>query len=520
MTRREFAALIASTGVFLVGSSANAQSNRPVQKQVKATLAIVGGSLIDGQSAQPVSDSVVLVDGKQIVAVGTRATLKVPSGAKVINASGRTVMPGLFNTHVHLDFLGHADYVVWHRAHTPYDPKSDEISVAAAKQLLMGGVTTAVDLGGLPATVVKIRDSIKRGEIVGPRLLVSCGWIWTASPEVEAANHRGMFSKDHPDYLFNVHTPEQARAAVLRTIELGADIIKVSAGEAGDAKLGLGAEELKVIAEEAHKRHLLVTGHSHGDEDTISRIEHGQDGIEHTSFNVDNPNVIRAFVAHNTVVDPTTMTGQAGRDALESPEWRNDPRARALTPPGLWEEVRSSIADPASVPYWRGAFREGASERSAHMMKGNRLRNPCLIDRTIVPTMAHGQQGREATHCGRFHSERDDSGRVLSEAQHCGHHVRLLAAHSKEQAQIGGDRRGNTAQGRIRIGAGQWAAHRKFVGIRRSRPAAADSGRRGVIRCSGWGWRPRSTQRWNPWTCARASTDCTEPCAISLGKTR
>ena len=77
----------------------------------------------------------------------------------------------------------------------------------------------------------------------------------------------------------------------------------------------------------------------------------------------------------------------------------------------------------------------------------NRLRNPCLIDRTIVPTMAHGQQGREATHCGRFHSERDDSGRVLSEAQHCGHHVRLLAAHSKEQAQIGGDRRGNTAQG-------------------------------------------------------------------------
>jgi imidazolonepropionase-like amidohydrolase len=370
MTLRGCVALVVSTGVFLVGSLAGAQSNRTAaQKQVKATLAIVGGSLIDGQNAQPVSDSVILINNKEIVAVGTRGALKVPAGAKVINAAGRTVMPGMFNTHVHLDFLGHADYVVWHKAHTPYDPKSYEISVAAAKQLLMGGVTTALELCGLPETVVKIRDSIKKGDIVGPRLLVSCGWIWTASPEVEAANHRGMFSKDHPDYLFNVHTPEQARAAVLRTIELGADIIKVSAGEAGDAKQGLGAEEMKVIAEEAHKKNLLVTGHSHGDQDTIMRVENGQDGIEHVSFNVDNPEVIRAILAHNAIVDPTTMTGQAGRDALESADWRNDARARALTPPALWEEVRASIADPASVPYWRGAFREGAYERQAHMMK-------------------------------------------------------------------------------------------------------------------------------------------------------
>jgi imidazolonepropionase-like amidohydrolase len=63
------------------------------------------------------------------------------------------------------------------------------------------------------------------------------------------------------------------------------------------------------------------------------------------------------------------MTGQAGRDALESKDWREDARARALTPPALWEEVRASIADPASVPYWRGALREGSTERQAHTMK-------------------------------------------------------------------------------------------------------------------------------------------------------
>jgi imidazolonepropionase-like amidohydrolase len=278
-------------------------------------------------------------------------------------------MPGLFNTHVHLDFLGHADYVEWHKAHSPYDPKSDAISLAAAKQLLMGGVTTAVDLGGLPELLVRIRDGINRGEIVGPRLLVSCGWIWTATPEVEAANHRGMFSKDHPNYLFNVHSPEEARAAALKTIELGADIIKVSAGEAGGAAQGLSPAAVKVIAEEAHRKHLLVTGHSHGDEDTLARIANGQDGIEHTSFNVDNPEVIRGFLAHNTVVDPTPITQMAGREAVDWPAWRDDPRARLLTPAGLWAEVRASIDDPTHVPYFRGAFQPGSFDRQAHTVK-------------------------------------------------------------------------------------------------------------------------------------------------------
>lgn len=76
---------------------------------------------------------------------------------------------------------------------------------------------------------------------------------------------------------------------------------------------------------------------------------------------------------------------------------------------------------------------------------------PVLIEGPIVSTMAHGQQGREATHRRRACSKRDDSGRVLSEAQPCGHDVRLLAAHSKDQAQIGGDRRGSIAHGGITL---------------------------------------------------------------------
>ena len=76
----------------------------------KATLAIVGGMLIDGHEGPPVHHAVILVDGNTIVAVGTRDTLKIPPGTKVLDASGMTVMPGLIDTHVHLDTIGHTDY--------------------------------------------------------------------------------------------------------------------------------------------------------------------------------------------------------------------------------------------------------------------------------------------------------------------------------------------------------------------------------------------------------------------------
>src|SRR5437879_670930 len=110
---RSAATLAAMTlGFSITASSLAAQGSR-APADTKATTAIVGGYLIDGQDHPPVPDSVVLIKGKQIVAVGTRSTVKVPAGAKVINAAGYTVMPGLFNTHVHLDFLGHADYVEW-----------------------------------------------------------------------------------------------------------------------------------------------------------------------------------------------------------------------------------------------------------------------------------------------------------------------------------------------------------------------------------------------------------------------
>src|SRR5262245_58264260 len=111
----------------------------------KATLAIVGGMLIDGHEGPPVPHALILVDGTRIVAVGTTDTLKVPPGAKVLDASGMTVMPGLIDAHVHLDTIGHTDYQYWHQT---YKSRIQDIYEIAARQLLLYGVTTALDLGG------------------------------------------------------------------------------------------------------------------------------------------------------------------------------------------------------------------------------------------------------------------------------------------------------------------------------------------------------------------------------------
>src|SRR5918996_1315235 len=113
-TMRFASAMTIATLVALGSTDARAQIASDPQPP-KATLAVVGGLLVDGHEGAPIYNSIVLVDDKTIVAVGTADALKVPPGARVIDASGRTVMPGIIDRHVHLDLLGHGDYKEWHQ---------------------------------------------------------------------------------------------------------------------------------------------------------------------------------------------------------------------------------------------------------------------------------------------------------------------------------------------------------------------------------------------------------------------
>jgi imidazolonepropionase-like amidohydrolase len=308
----------------------------------KATLAIVGGLLIDGHEGPPQPQSIVLIDGNRIVAIGTRDTLKVPAGARVIDASGMTVMPGLIDAHVHMDIIGHTNYAYWHRT---YLPRYEEIIATSARQLIVNGVTTAVDLSGQPEALIAVRKKIDSGDLPGPRMKVSMGWISNWPDAQWESHHRKTFT-------WNVHTTEEARAAARKVIDLGADIIKVHGG--------LTREQLAAIADEAGKKGLRVTGHTGNREDLLMRVNNGQDAIEHLGLGsgatVDSE-VIAALRERRTYVVPTLIQSMIQINALEWPDWKDNQRARSTTPPDLWADILRSMSNPQRLNYFGGAAR-------------------------------------------------------------------------------------------------------------------------------------------------------------------
>src|ERR1700736_4544382 len=134
-------------------------------------IALVGGRLIDGFGGPPLANSVILIEGERIVAVGNTDNLKVPPDAEVISTEGLSILPGLWDCHVHTMLLGHSDYEHWDKTYPPR--LGPEIMPAAAHQLLMASVTSARDLGGPLKESLELRDRINRGEIPGPTLYVA-----------------------------------------------------------------------------------------------------------------------------------------------------------------------------------------------------------------------------------------------------------------------------------------------------------------------------------------------------------
>ncbi|MDX1380786.1 MAG: amidohydrolase family protein [Xanthomonadales bacterium] len=226
--------------------------------------ALVGGTLINGLGGQPVQDSVILVEGDTITAVGTVDTLPVPPGYEVISTEAMSVLPGLWDMHVHLDINGHADYAHWHP--TYMERFASEIMPASAVQLLLAGVTTARDLGGPLEPSLEVRDRIAAGEIPGPRLFVS-------GPFIQKEPYPGTEA-----YRWGVDGPRDAAAKVRRLAEAGVDVIKLIDQDE------MSLEEAQAVVDEAHRHGLKVVAHSHRPDEIRRGLEIGVDNFEHTGL--------------------------------------------------------------------------------------------------------------------------------------------------------------------------------------------------------------------------------------------
>jgi imidazolonepropionase-like amidohydrolase len=133
--------------------------------------ALVGGTLIDGYGGAPIRNSVILIDNERIQAVGQVGSLPIPPGTEIISTEGMSVLPGLWDMHVHTMLAGHSDYAHWDKT---YPPQLESVIMpASAKQLLLAGVTSARDLGGPLEASIHVRDAIRSGKIPGATLYVS-----------------------------------------------------------------------------------------------------------------------------------------------------------------------------------------------------------------------------------------------------------------------------------------------------------------------------------------------------------
>ncbi|HEY1271804.1 MAG TPA: amidohydrolase family protein [Terriglobales bacterium] len=204
------------------------------------SIAIVGGTVIDVRNGEPIQNSVVVVRGERIAAVGVAGKVDIPKDVRLIDAKGKWILPGLMDMHSHVSM--------------------DDSDMIPLGLYLANGVTTIRDPGGYVSISRLVKASVDSGKRIGPRLFF-CGNILDGMPPVVA------------QHSLVVDTPERARSAVNFLADQGVDCIKIYNN--------VKEPELKEIIATARARHLPVIGHVPRTIKTTHAVELGMQSLEH-----------------------------------------------------------------------------------------------------------------------------------------------------------------------------------------------------------------------------------------------
>ncbi|MEX2526254.1 MAG: amidohydrolase family protein [Gemmatimonadota bacterium] len=316
------AALVAAFGL--------APSPTPVLAQ--QPVAIVGATLIDGNGGEPVSDAVVVVEGERIVAVGPRASVQVPAGARTVDGSGRFLLPGFVDSNVHLSLYSGGETFV------RYEHRNADLTREAAQLHLKHGITTVRDSYGSLPPLVQVRDEIARGETVGPRMLVAgniVGWggPYTVTWNLTRPTGLTLWQEQMNDFLAQgsgeellTLTPEELRVAMDAYLDKGPDFIKYGGtGHTSNPDLiTFSPRQQRVIVEAAHARGLVAETHSTSVEGLLLSVQAGIDLIQHPEV-LDRritDELMDLIVERGVICGPlsNTITGRAWREYMEEKE--------------------------------------------------------------------------------------------------------------------------------------------------------------------------------------------------------
>lgn len=305
-------------------------------------LALVGGMLLDGYEVPPLHHAAILIEGNRITWVGRAVDAKIPKDAAIIDTRGRTMLPGLMDLHAHLMILGHGNYDRWF----PWIAKNgvERVMEISAKQLLHAGVTTAVDLSAPLKESLSVRGRIQRGEIPGPRMLMSGPWITQ-----QLANY-----PPEPVFQVKAETPEHASWETEKLAKSGVDVIKA---------YPMSRAHYAKLVEAAHKHGLKVHAHVYAEGQVRDALETGVDVLTHAGSAGTappySPELIRDIVnTGRPVVVTAAHRSWVFPDTVAFPERLQDPQLEKDFPPDIWGEVQDSFKNWHALPYFQRAERE------------------------------------------------------------------------------------------------------------------------------------------------------------------
>lgn len=247
-------------------------------------LVITADHMIDVISGKTVDYPAIFVDDGRITSIADAPTVRWGSDVKHIDMSGKTLLPGLIDMHVHLTSLAE---VGGYRSLAYTDSFWSAVGVANAKKTLKAGFTTVRNLGADGFQDVGLREAIDGGYISGPRVVTAGYAIGATGGHCDQGGLPPSMDRTSPAI---VNSPEEARTKVRWMHKYGAKVIKICA-TGGVFSLGdsvgaqqLSLEEMKAIADEAHMLGIKVAAHAHGDEGIRAAILAGIDTVEHCSL--------------------------------------------------------------------------------------------------------------------------------------------------------------------------------------------------------------------------------------------
>ena len=299
-----------------------------VWSQTAQVVAIRAGRLFDSNSGKESLRQVVIVQGERILEVGSEDQIKIPQGARVIDLTQATVLPGLIDGHSHIfDSLSNGQRV------TTTNEAWTLLAMKEAQTDLRAGFTTMRDCGthGEGYGDVDVRDAINRGLFDGPRLQVSTRGIGAAG-----TSYIGMPGINLTAGSVGIRGVEEGRAAVREQIHYGADWIKVfpvggySFNPAGEIffEPTFTLDELKAIVDEAHRHNRRLAAHAYGGEGLRNAILAGVDTIEHGQGLDDT--MVEMMVQKGIYYDPTGI--RYSLPSIEETDHRNTGGKYSIVP--------------------------------------------------------------------------------------------------------------------------------------------------------------------------------------------